>query len=178
MKRSSILIMAIFFLYFSITAQEIDSIVISSTSFFPNDTMFMISTCDGDDESPALKWKYFPESTQSFAIIAEDPDAPNGTWVHWVVYDIPRSINFLEANQGYFEIMYHGAKHGINDFGTKKYGGPCPPEGSGPHRYYFNVFALDTMLNLKPGITKSDLLQAMQGNVVGKGSIMGYYERK
>jgi Raf kinase inhibitor-like YbhB/YbcL family protein len=178
MKHAILLLLSIIFVYYLTNAREIDSIFVSSTSFFPNDTMFLISTCDGEDESPALQWTGYPESTKSFAIIAEDPDAPNGNWIHWVVYDIPRAITFLEANQGFYEIMYHGAKHGINDFGTKKYGGPCPPKGDGPHRYYFKIFALDTMLNLKPGLRKEELLEAMKNNIVARGSIMGYYERK
>jgi Raf kinase inhibitor-like YbhB/YbcL family protein len=178
MKRISFLILFGLLSYLSVVAKELDSIIVSSTSFFANDSLFMISTCDGDDESPALQWTGFPESTKSFAIIAEDPDAPKAPWVHWVVYDIPRAITFLEANQGFYEIMYHGAKHGLNDFGTKKYGGPCPPKGDGPHRYYFKIFALDTMLNLKPGLRKEELIEAMKNNIVARGTIMGYYERK
>jgi len=178
MRRLLIFITATLLSYISVTAQEIDSIIVSSTSFFPNDTLFLISTCEGVDESPALRWTGYPANTNSFAIIADDPDAPNGTWVHWVVYDIPRKVTFLEANMGYYEVMYHGAKHGVNDFGTKKYGGPCPPKGHGPHRYFFKIYALDMMLNLNPGLTKDELLKAMEGHIVARGTIMGYYERK
>jgi Raf kinase inhibitor-like YbhB/YbcL family protein len=178
MIRMIITILAITFSFVSVQAQQLDSIMIYSTSFFPNDTLLLVSSCDGEDQSPSLRWKGHPENTQSFAIIADDPDAPNGTWVHWVVYDIPRNITSLEANMGAFEIMYHGSKHGINDFGTKKFGGPCPPKGHGAHRYYFKIYALDTMLNLEPGKTKAELLEAMEGHIVARGTIMGYYERK
>ena len=138
----------------------------------------MVVSCDGYDESPSLAWSRAPENTQSYAIIADDPDAPNGTWVHWLVYDIPRRVKALEANQGQFEVMYHGAKHGLNDFGNKKFGGPCPPKGHGTHRYYFKIYALDTLLGLPGGVSKAKLLRAMKGHVVARGTIMGLYERK
>ncbi len=178
MKRYLILFAIFAFSFSHIYASEIDSIKISSTSFFPNDTMPMICSCDGENESPALQWGGHPENTHSFAIIADDPDAPNGTWVHWVVYDIPRNVTFLEANSGYYEVMYHGSKHGINDFGTLKFRGPCPPKGHGTHRYIFKIYALDTRLNLDKGLTKDELLEAMEGHIVARGTIIGLYERK
>ena len=158
-------------------AGEVDSLKVSSSTFFAGETMPEFTTCEGEDTSPALKWSDAPDGTKSFAIIADDPDAPNTTWVHWIVYDIPASVTFLEEGQGSSESIFHGAKHGVNDFGNKNYGGPCPPAGHGVHRYYFKVYALDEMLDLEPGPSKAELLEAMEGHILAKGSIKGLYER-
>lgn len=124
-------------------------------------------TCDGEDISPVLELSDIPDKTQSLALIVDDPDAPMGTWVHWVVFDIP-VISRIDENS-------IPGKQGRNDFGRKDYGGPCPP--SGTHRYFFKVYALDKKLNLAEGISKQDLEKAMQGHIVDKAELVGLYKR-
>jgi len=132
-------------------------------------------TCDNIDISPPLKWSSVPERTKTFAIICDDPDAPMGTWVHWVIYNLPANINELSEDVSPLEILPNGAKQGKNDFGKIGYGGPCPPGGI--HRYYFKVYALSEELNVEAGITKSELLKAMEGHILSEGQLMGRYKR-
>ncbi len=133
-------------------------------------------TCDGADVSPALQWNAPPDKTQSFALIADDPDAPVGTWVHWVLYDAPASLRALPQNYPKTEQAADGTRQGTNDFKKIGYGGPCPPPGK-PHRYFFRLYALDTKLNLKPGATKKDVERGMQGHILVQGEYMGRYSR-
>lgn len=133
-------------------------------------------TCDGTDISPALGWSAPPAATQSFALIADDPDAPVGTWVHWVIFDLPPNLRNLPQNFPKSEQSADGSAQGRNDFRKIGYGGPCPPPGK-PHRYFFKLYALDTKLNLKPGATKKDLERAMQGHIIAQGEYMGRYSR-
>jgi Raf kinase inhibitor-like YbhB/YbcL family protein len=127
-------------------------------------------TCDGANVSPHLAWSGAPNGTESLAIIADDPDAPVGTWVHWVLYNIPAGQTSLaEGAQGV-------GVQGTNDFRKPGYGGPCPPRGK-PHRYFFKVYALDAPVSLKPGGTKADLEKAMQGRILAQGQLMGKYGR-
>ncbi|KDR95492.1 hypothetical protein SAMN02745945_02064 [Peptoclostridium litorale DSM 5388] len=132
-------------------------------------------TCDGENISPELNWSDFPDGTKSFALIADDPDAPMGTWVHWVIYDIPSNLNSLSEGVPSDEILEFGAVHGINDFKDTGYGGPCPPKGI--HRYFFKLYALDDMLNLKPGLTKKALLHEIKRHVLAQAQIYGKYSR-
>lgn len=132
-------------------------------------------TCDGTDISPALSWSGVPEGTQSLALICDDPDAPMGTWVHWVLFNIPASANGLPRAVPPDKILENGAGHGINDFGNFGYGGPCPPGGT--HRYFFKIYALDAELALAPGIKKEALLTAMQGHILAEGRLVGHYKR-
>ncbi len=132
-------------------------------------------TCDGPDVSPPLEWSDVPEGVQSFALINDDPDAPVGTWVHWVIYDIPGNITMLPENLPKTEMLNNGAIQGRNDFRRIGYGGPCPPGGI--HRYYFKLYALKRKLNLKPGKTKSELLKAMEGLILAEAYLMGRYKR-
>lgn len=133
-------------------------------------------TCDAVDISPPLKWSNVPEGAKTIAIICDDPDAPVGTWVHWVLFNLPASINELPEDIPPDKILKNEAKQGKSDFGRIGYGGPCPPGGT--HRYYFKVYALTKGLNLEPGITKSDLLKAMEGNILSEGQLMGRYKRQ
>jgi len=110
------------------------------------------------------------------ALIADDPDAPTGTWVHWVIYRIPGSATGLPENVPGSEMVSGGARQGLNDFRRVGYGGPCPPPGK-PHRYFFTLYALDIELDLKPRATKAELLQAIQGHVLAEGSLMGTFGR-
>ncbi len=132
-------------------------------------------TCDDIDISPPLKWSSVPEGTKTFAIICDDPDAPMGTWVHWIIYNLLAIINELSENVPPLEILLNGAKQGRNDFGKIGYGGPCPPGGT--HRYYFKIYALSEELNIEAGITKSELLKAMEGHILLEGQLMGRYKR-
>ena len=133
-------------------------------------------TCDGADISPALEWNAPPAATQSFALIADDPDAPVGTWVHWVAFDLPAKLRALPQNFPKHEQLADGSRQGRNDFGKIGYGGPCPPPGK-PHRYFFKLYALDAKLNLKPGATKKDVERAMQGHILAQGEYLGKYSR-
>ncbi len=133
-------------------------------------------TCDGDDISPPLKWTGIPEGTKSLALISDDPDAPVGTWVHWVMWNIPPSVRELAENVPPKPELPDGSRQGISDFRRPGYGGPCPP--SGVHRYYFKVYALDTMLDLPSSTRKADLLKAMKGHILAEGQLMGKYSRR
>jgi len=133
-------------------------------------------TCSGADISPALSWNDPPPATKSFALIADDPDAPVGTWVHWVLYDLPATLRSLSQNFPKTEQSADGSRQGRNDFGKIGYGGPCPPPGK-PHRYFFKLYALDTKLNLNPGATKKDVEKAMKGHILDQGEHMGRFAR-
>jgi len=133
-------------------------------------------TCDGEDVSPPLSWESGPEGTKSFALIADDPDAPRGTFVHWVLYDLPANVRELPEDMPRDKILSNGARQGINDGGDFGYMGPCPP--SGTHRYFFKVYALNTHVNLPPGKRKADLLEIMEGHILAQGQIMGRYKRR
>lgn len=128
-------------------------------------------TCDGVDRSPALKWSDVPAGAQSFALIADDPDAPVGTWVHWVLYDLPADLKGIPEGAAGIP-----GQSGMTDFRRPGYGGPCPPQGK--HRYYFKLYALDRLLELPAGATKKELLKAMEGHVLEEAVLMGTYQRK
>jgi Raf kinase inhibitor-like YbhB/YbcL family protein len=132
-------------------------------------------TCDDMDISPPLKWSNVPDGTKTFAIICDDPDAPMGTWVHWVLFNLPANIHELSEDVPALEILPNGAKQGRNDFGKIGYGGPCPPGGT--HRYYFKVYALSAEIKVKAGISKSELLKVMESNILSKGQLTGRYKR-
>jgi Raf kinase inhibitor-like YbhB/YbcL family protein len=132
-------------------------------------------TCDDADISPHLEWSLVPEGTKTFAIICDDPDAPMGTWVHWIIFNIPGNVRAFLENIHPIEVLPEGTKQGKNDFGRIGYGGPCPP--SGIHRYYFKIYALDVELDLKAGIRKTELLSAMDGHILAEGQLMGRYKR-
>lgn len=133
-------------------------------------------TCDGADLSPTLTWGDPPDKTASFALIVDDPDAPAGTWVHWVLYNLPGTARELAENIAKEEQLDSGALQGKNDFRRIGYGGPCPPAGPA-HRYYFKLYALDAPLNLKAGATKAAVEKAMKGHVLAQAELMGRYKR-
>ena len=118
-----------------------------------------------------------PASAKSLALICDDPDAPVGTWLHWVLYDLPVTATDLTEKVPPSESLSFGAKQGINDFKRVGYGGPCPPPGK-PHRYYFKLYALDVDLVLKPRATKQELLRAMDGHILAEAQLMGTYQRR
>ena len=127
-------------------------------------------TCDGKDINPPLLIENIPSGTKSMALIVDDPDAPEGTWVHWVVWNISPDTKEMKESS-----VPGGAQQGVNDFRKHEYGGPCPP--SGTHRYFFKLYALDTMLNLGSKAKKSDLEQAMKGHILEKTELIGRYRR-
>jgi Raf kinase inhibitor-like YbhB/YbcL family protein len=133
-------------------------------------------TCDGRDISPPLSWSDPPEKTESFALIMDDPDAPMGTWVHWVIYNIPATARGLSEGVPTDAELPDGSRQGRNSWHRIGYGGPCPP--SGTHRYFFKLYALDTKLNLASGVTKEELFQAMAGHIVTQAELMGRYSRR
>jgi Raf kinase inhibitor-like YbhB/YbcL family protein len=133
-------------------------------------------TCDDIDISPPLNWTSGPQGTKTYAIICDDPDAPMGTWVHWVIYNLPENQNELSEDVPPVENLPSGAKQGRNDFGKIGYGGPCPPGGI--HRYFFKIYALSEELNVDAGVTKSELLKEMEGHLLSEGQLMGRYKRR
>jgi Raf kinase inhibitor-like YbhB/YbcL family protein len=151
---------------------------LTSTAFREGAGIPVKYTCDGDDVSPPLAWSGAPARTASFALIADDPDAPAGTWVHWVLYNLPANAAALPENVAQVETLdLGGARQGRNDFRHPGYGGPCPPPGPA-HRYFFKLYALDTVLQLRPAPQKKDLEQAMEGHTLGMAQLMGTYARK
>jgi hypothetical protein len=151
------------------------TIEITSTAFANEGMIPRRFTCDGENISPPLSWKGMPEGTKSLALIADDPDAPRKTWVHWVVYNLPAESGGLPENVPPEKTLAGGGRQGTSDFGRIGYGGPCPP--SGTHRYFFKLYALDAELGLAPGATKEELLQAMAGHVLAEAQLMGRYRR-
>ncbi len=149
---------------------------LTSPAFETGGTIPKKFTCDGPDVSPALKWSDPPSGTQSFAVIMDDPDAPMGTWVHWVLYDLPAEARELPEGVPKQSELSSGARQGRNDFPLVGYGGPCPPRGPA-HRYFFKLYALDGKTGLKAGATKADLEKAMKGHILGQGELMGRYKR-
>lgn len=133
-------------------------------------------TCDGPDVSPALSWSEPLAGTESLALIMDDPDAPVGTWVHWVLYDLPASTRELAEGVPKEEQLKSGARQGRNDFRRIGYGGPCPPAGK-PHRYFFKLYALDAKVNLKAGATKQELERALEDHILAQAELMGRYGR-
>ena len=154
------------------------SIKMTSSAFTEGARIPTKYTCDGGDASPPLKWTGVPQDAKSIALIADDPDAPGGTWVHWVLYGLPPDTAELPEGLPKTDELPSGARHGVTDFGRNEYGGPCPPPGHGAHRYYFKVYALDTEIGLKAGSTKQDVLKAMKGNILAEGQLMGTYLRQ
>ena len=152
------------------------SIDVASSAFDEGGVMPARYTCDGLDVSPPLSWSSVPDGTQSFALIADDPDVPSGTFVHWVLYNLSPDRRRLLEDVPNRETLPSGAAQGVNGAGSVGYIGPCPPGGT--HRYIFKVYALDTRLNPGAGATKGDLLDAMEGHVLAEGRQMATYRRQ
>lgn len=132
-------------------------------------------TCRGRDVSPPLEWSDVPAGVKSYALIVDDPDAPMGTWVHWVVFNIPASTRSLSENVPPGPRLEDGSIQGVGSAGRNGYQGPCPP--SGRHRYYFKIYALDTALDLPQSANKNAVVAAMQGHVLAQGQLMGYFSK-
>jgi hypothetical protein len=148
---------------------------LTSTAFTEGQPIPPTYTCDGVNVSPPLEWSGIPKTAKTVAIICDDPDAPGGTWVHWVVYNLPADNIGLVENLPATPDLKAGGFQGQTDFGKIGYGGPCPP--SGTHRYFFKIYALDVELPLKAGATKAEVMTAMEGHIVLQGQLMGTYTR-
>lgn len=152
------------------------ALTLSSKSFAAGGNIPKQFTCDAEDRSPELHWNDAPAGTKTFALVADDPDAPVGTWVHWVLFNLPPDTRSIPEGLPKKDVLSGGAAQGRNDFGKTGYGGPCPPP-SKPHRYFFKLYALDSTLNLESGVTKSSLELAMKGHILAQAELMGRYGR-
>jgi len=155
---------------------NIKTMKLESDAFSNNSIIPPKYTCDRQDFSPPLKWDAPPPETQSLALIVDDPDAPMGTFVHWVLYDLPPEITHLPEAVPNDATLADGGTQGKNDFGKLGYGGPCPP--SGTHRYFFKLYAIDRVLGLPSGATKEQLEAAMNGHILAAAEIIGRYARQ
>ena len=149
---------------------------ITSRAFKDGEMIPAHYTCQGENVSPPLDWSDAPEGTQCFALINDDPDAPGGSFVHWVVYNIPLGYNSLPEAVPSLNALPNGTRQGTNDFRHIGYGGPCPP--SGVHRYFFKLYALNALLDLEPGATKAQLEKIMQRRTLGEAQLVGKYKKK
>jgi Raf kinase inhibitor-like YbhB/YbcL family protein len=146
-----------------------------SSAFSNGDMIPKKFTCDGPDLSPALSWNDPPSGAKALALIMDDPDAPAGTWVHWVLYDLPASTRELPEGVPKTKDLQGEARQGSNDFGRIGYGGPCPPPGAA-HRYSFRLYALDRPTQLASGATKGDLERAMKGHILAQAELVGRFQ--
>jgi Raf kinase inhibitor-like YbhB/YbcL family protein len=156
--------------------QQASKFELKTTSFEPGGFIPKRFTCQGANVSPALAWSDPPAGTQRFAIVEDDPDAPSGTFVHWVVYDLPATYRKLPEALAGSDQMSGGGRQGTNDFSRVGYSGPCPPPGS-THRYFIRLYALDAPTGLPPDATRSELDNAMQGHIIAKAELMGRFKR-
>jgi len=182
MKNGCFLIsqLVLFFIIIPANAQEVRNMQLSSPSFENHKSMASKFTCDGEDISPVLEWSSIPEGTKSFALIVDDPDAPDPanpkmTWVHWVLYNIPASASALPEGVKDKDLP-PGTLQGLNDWKKTGYGGPCPPIGE--HRYFFKLYALDTVLPDLKRPTKAKLEKAIEGHILSQTELIGLYQRK
>ena len=177
MKRQTMIILVLLLLAVSVYTgcveekqTEVGSMELFSPAFENGETIPTKYTCDGTDVSPPLNFSGTPENAESLVLIMYDPDAPSGTFTHWLVWNIPVAIKGFSEGE---KIVY---PQGTNDFGVTSYRGPCPPSGA-THRYFFKIYALDTKLDLKPGATREQLENAMSGHILAEGQLMGTYSR-
>ncbi|HXH50444.1 MAG TPA: YbhB/YbcL family Raf kinase inhibitor-like protein [Terriglobia bacterium] len=133
-------------------------------------------SCQGENVSPSLKWTDPPAGTRSLALIVDDPDAPGGTWTHWVVFNLPAQTRAMDENAPKGDELPKGGLQGLTSFGSVGYGGPCPPPGKA-HRYFFKLYAADTSLSLKPGTAREEVVAALKGHTLGEAQLMGRFKR-
>ena len=156
-------------------SMEESDLRLMSSAFLQGDPIPVSHSCDGENTSPRLTWTNPPAGAESFALIFDDPDAPGGTWVHWVLFNLPAETRSLPADVAPGPTLANGALHGSNSWGSIGYGGPCPPGGE--HRYFFKLYALDSALDLEVSATKEQLLEAMKDHIVAEAELMGTYSR-
>lgn len=152
------------------------ALTVKTTAFDTGKDIPKRYTCEGDDISPKLEWSGVPPQAKALAVICDDPDAPVGTWTHWVLFNLPPTTPSLDERYPKDKEFNTGAKHGVNDWKQPGYRGPCPPPGK-PHRYFFRVYALDAPLGLAAGATRQQVLDAMKGHILAQGEVMGTYRR-
>ncbi|MDD1705668.1 MAG: YbhB/YbcL family Raf kinase inhibitor-like protein [Methanoregulaceae archaeon] len=133
-------------------------------------------TCKGSNVSPPLSFGSFPAGTQSIVVICDDPDAPSGLFTHWILYNVPKDAKRIQKGVARKPVLIDGSRHGSNSYGRMEYSGPCPPPGR-PHHYHFDVYALDSILALRAPVTRKDIGDAMEGHMLGKGSLTGLFSR-
>ena len=151
-------------------------LLIHSTDFTANEPIPIAYTCSRDNKSPALAWSGVPATTKTLALIVRDPDAPMGSYVHWVLYNLPANVSGLPAAVPTTPTIAQGAEQGVNGRGISGYQGPCPPPGPA-HHYHFKLYALDSKLNLPSGSTADEVEQAMNGHVLGSAELIGTFSR-
>jgi len=152
------------------------SLKVTSDAFHDGEPIPKDHTCDGADRSPPLQWEDAPEGTKAFAVVVDDPDAPVGTWTHWLIYNVPPAAKALGRGVPTKDTLGDGSRQGTNDFGKIGYGGPCPPRGSN-HRYFFKVYALSAPLDLEPGAKRDAVLKALKEKTLAQGQLIGRYGR-
>lgn len=180
MKKAILIIVSLLPMF--LAAQEtqkstiMEAIMIKTPAFTEGGMIPAKFTCEGENIFPRIDWSSVPAGTKSLALIVDDPDAPNGDWVHFVLFNIPADIHKLDEGFKVSSGVPAGVKSGKNSSGKLDYHGPCPP--SGTHRYYFKLYALDVVLDQAQGIDKYQLLKVMEGHVLGFGELMGKYRRE
>jgi hypothetical protein len=150
---------------------------LKSTAFENEERIPQRYTCEGENISPPLSWQGVPEGAETLALIVDDPDAPGGTFTHWVVYNLPVIPSMLKEGESLSDRLSEGLREGFNDFGRQGYGGPCPPRGHGDHRYFFRVSALSQEINLTGRVTKEQLMEIIEGEQLDEAVLMGKYSR-
>lgn len=149
---------------------------LTSSAFANEGTIPVVYTCEGENISPPLSWSGVPEAAKALALVVDDPDA-NGTFTHWVVYNLPVTPPGLDEGASLSDRLSEGLREGLNDFGEQGYGGPCPPRGDGAHRYFFRLYALDQELNFTGRVTRDQLMDATEGKTLEEAVLMGTYAR-
>jgi Raf kinase inhibitor-like YbhB/YbcL family protein len=172
MKQIKKILASIFLMTTVITTYGQGQLNVTSSVFTQGGAIPANYTCAGKNVSPPLTWSNAPKGTKSFAIIMDDPDAPMGVWVHWVLYNLPASVTQLKED---FKIEEIKAVGGKNDYGSATYRGPCPPGGQ--HRYVFKLYALDKILEVVPGMTKRTLEEVMRGHILAEGKLIGTFSQ-
>lgn len=176
MNKIKIILLLILLLVFSALSYyyvTMGNLTIKISAFKQNDFIPAKYTCDGDDVNPMIEILNIPENTKSLTLVIDDPDAPRGTWDHWILWNIDPKTHYIPEDS-----MPHSAVQGTTSFGHQKYNGPCPPRGNKPHRYFFKIYALDTIPDLPSTATKQELEQAMNMHIIEKAEFVGLYGRK
>jgi len=151
--------------------------ILESSAFENGKRLSVVYTCEGESLSPPLSWSGVPENTEALVLIVDDPDAPNGTFIHWVVYNLPPTPPRLDENVSLSNRFSEGLREGVNSLGKQGYGAPCPPRGAGEHRYFFRLYALSQKLNLKGRVTRDQLMDAMEGQTLDEAVLMARFSR-
>lgn len=150
---------------------------LTSPAFENNETIPTMYTCEGENISPPLSWSSVPEDAKTLALVMDDPDAPNGTFIHWVVYNLSPTPPNLEEGASLSGRLSEGLQEGVNSFGEQGYGGPCPPRGGGEHRYFFRLYAINQELELSGRVTRDQLMNIIEGKTMDEAELMGRFAR-